>query len=111
MKLPNYKNAIIDKEKLTEYCLNEDHPIGKHKARVFKSVLGITAADFELLIQIIFEGIQTYQAIKKETDQYGTRFYVDIENLSTNKPIIIRTNWIIKRNEEYPRLTSCYIIL
>jgi len=85
MKLPNYKNAIIDKEKLTEYCLNEDHPIGKHKARVFKSVLGITAANFELLIQIIFEGIQTYQAIKKETDQYGTRFYVD--SVSKKTPI------------------------
>jgi hypothetical protein len=35
MKLPGADVAIVDVEKLTGYCLNPEHPRGKHKARVF----------------------------------------------------------------------------
>ena len=41
-KLPNGERARILMEKLTEYCLNPDHPRGKDQARVFAAVLGIT---------------------------------------------------------------------
>jgi hypothetical protein len=40
MKLPNAESAIIAIEKLRNYCLDPEHPRGKHKARVFSSVLG-----------------------------------------------------------------------
>jgi hypothetical protein len=42
MKVPNAERAIVEIEKLRDYCLSESHPRGKHKARVFASVLGIT---------------------------------------------------------------------
>jgi len=45
MKLPNAEHAIVDIAKLQDYCLDDEHPIGKHKARVFKHVLGLTRAD------------------------------------------------------------------
>jgi hypothetical protein len=32
---PDFFNASIDLRKLSDYCLNPLHPIGKHKARVF----------------------------------------------------------------------------
>jgi hypothetical protein len=35
MKMPGGHAAIVDRQKLTEYCLNPEHPRGKHKARVF----------------------------------------------------------------------------
>ncbi|MBW4596036.1 MAG: hypothetical protein KME46_24830 [Brasilonema angustatum HA4187-MV1] len=41
MKLPNPEQAVIDRQKLSGYCLNPEHPEGRHKARLFKSVLGI----------------------------------------------------------------------
>jgi hypothetical protein len=40
MKLPNGEASIVEIEKLWDYCLNLDHPRGRHKARVFLSVLG-----------------------------------------------------------------------
>lgn len=43
MRLPNAEMAYIDDRKLIGYCLSETHTIGKHKARVFSAVLGITA--------------------------------------------------------------------
>jgi len=45
MKLPNPNDAFIDVRKLTDYCLDPDHPRGRHKARMFASVLGITRDD------------------------------------------------------------------
>ncbi len=53
MKLPNGDKAEIPIEKLINYCLNPEHSSGKHKARVFKSRLGITQDNAELLLQMI----------------------------------------------------------
>ena len=50
MKLPHGERAQIDVQaKLIGYCLNKSHWTGKHKARVFESVLGITAASADRL--------------------------------------------------------------
>jgi hypothetical protein len=54
MKLQNGDRAIIPIGKLLGYCLNPNHPKGKHKARVFKSALGITADNAEPLTTISF---------------------------------------------------------
>ena len=48
---------IISIEKLRNYCLNNEHPIGKHKAKVFKILLGIEKSDAEALKDLILEGI------------------------------------------------------
>nr|WP_315789501.1 DUF6883 domain-containing protein [Fischerella sp. JS2] len=40
-------------QKLTDYCLNPEHPSGKSKARVFASVLGITGENAEILRQFV----------------------------------------------------------
>ncbi len=47
MKLPNAENAVIDIKKLRDYCLNPNHPEGKHKARVFLEKLDIGRDDAE----------------------------------------------------------------
>ena len=38
MKLPNGKNAIVSKEKLTDYLLSETHATGKFKAKFFRNL-------------------------------------------------------------------------
>ncbi|WP_442939170.1 DUF6883 domain-containing protein [Nostoc sp.] len=40
-------------QKLIGYCLNPEHPSGKHKARVFASILGITLENAEVLRELI----------------------------------------------------------
>lgn len=48
MPLPNGDKAVVDIEKIRAYCLSMVHPRGKHKARVFQAVLGISVEHAEL---------------------------------------------------------------
>jgi hypothetical protein len=49
MKLPNAERAVVDIAKLQDYSLNPAHDVGKHKARVFRSALGLTISDADWL--------------------------------------------------------------
>jgi hypothetical protein len=71
MKLPNAAHAFVDIEKVQDYCLNPDHPRGKHKARVFQAVLGLTADDAESLRDSLLTAAQTEDATLGEGDAYG----------------------------------------
>jgi len=42
VRLPNAGRAVVDIEKMRNYCLNPDHRRGCHKARVFAAALGLT---------------------------------------------------------------------
>ena len=55
MLLPYAENAEVDIRKLIEYCLNADHPEGKHKARVFAAALGMTVRDAEALRLLLLQ--------------------------------------------------------
>ncbi len=47
MFIPNADQAIVDIRKLRDYCLNSEHDEGKHKARLFSSILGMNINDAE----------------------------------------------------------------
>lgn len=51
--IPNAENAVVDIRKLRDYCLKPEHDEGKHKARLFSSILGMTAENAEELRQIL----------------------------------------------------------
>lgn len=53
MKLPNRECAIVEMDKIAGYCLNSEHPEGKHKACVFKSALDLNLDDAEELQAIL----------------------------------------------------------
>jgi len=57
MKLPNAARAVVEIEKLRDYCLNTNHPRRRHKARVFSTALGITAEDSEELRDAILSAL------------------------------------------------------
>lgn len=63
MNLPNPKLAIIDLKKLSDYCLNPEHPDGQHKARVFKAALGISLENVEELRLALLAAIQVNEAV------------------------------------------------
>lgn len=109
MKLPQAEHAVIEREKIEQYCLNDLHPTGKHKARVFHSTLGLTIEDTDELIQAIKHAIRQHEADVRNKDKYGQRFTVDFMFSHKGKEASIRTNWIIRSTENNPRLTSCYV--
>jgi hypothetical protein len=110
MKVPNAEQAIVEIEKLRDYCLSESHPRGKHKARVFASVLGITADDAAELRAAMLAAVRVTEAIAGERDEYGQRYVVDFPMKHHGNEAIIRSTWIIRRGEDTPRLTSCYAL-
>ncbi len=113
MKLPNAEHAIIDIKKLRDYSLNPNHPEGKHKARVFLEKLDLKVDDAERLRELILKAVLTGEATEQQPTSYGQRFIVDFqvrweENLVVTL-VTIRTAWIIRNDEDFPRLTSCFI--
>jgi len=112
LKLLNAENAVVDIAKIRDYCLNADHPEGKHKARVFLKKLGITRSDADRLRQLILEGILVAEATEKSSIAYGRRFVVDLSISWTQGVVssaVVRTAWIIRNDEDFPRLTSCFV--
>ena len=69
MKLPNPENAIVDRQKLAGYCLNPNHPDGKHKARVFKSALSLDINNADELGLALIEAAKNYDAIPTTGNQ------------------------------------------
>ena len=110
MKLPNAEQAIVDINKLRNYCLNFEHSDGQHKARVFASALGMTIADAEELREALLSAASTYDTIPTEQDEYGQRYKIDFVIIRGDRQARVRSSWITRKGENFPRLTGCYII-
>ena len=114
MTLPNAEIAVVDIVKIRDYSLNPDHSKGKHKARVFLKALGIDKNDAEKLRQIILKAVLTAEAIEQEPSEYGRRFVVDFpvswSKETMTKTALLRTAWIIRAGENFPRLATCFIL-
>lgn len=110
MLLPHGDHAIVPLEKLVEYCLNPEHPRGRHKARVFAAALGITANEAEELQQALLQAAITEAAVPAESDDYGQRFVIDFVGEGPGGKARVRSLWIVLHGEVFPRLTSCYVL-
>ncbi|MBW4616198.1 MAG: hypothetical protein KME21_23570 [Desmonostoc vinosum HA7617-LM4] len=110
MKLPNFELAFIDCNKLRNYSLNAQHNRGKHKARLFAAILDLDSNDAEILQMLIEDAIQNYEAIPSLLDEYGQRYIVDFPITRNQNTANIRTTWIVRPTEDFPRFVSCYIL-
>lgn len=108
--LPNADRAIVDLAKLRDYCLCETHPTGKHKARVFRSRLGLAAADAGWLRSEILRAAQREPAREGFQDGYGQRYVLDFDCSTGVGTAPVRTAWIVLVGEDVPRLTSCFVL-
>jgi hypothetical protein len=104
VRLPNAENAIVETKKLTDYCLNLNHPRGRHQARVFKAKLGITADNADFLRDIILENVLTAAAEELEKDRFGLRFVVEFPVGTILGDPRLMTAWIILDGESNLRL-------
>jgi hypothetical protein len=109
MLLPNGKRAIVDIRKLRDYCLNPDNPRGSGKARVFARALGITAKDAAELRAKLLEIAGSEEAVIGEVDVYGQRYTIDFEIKNAVGNAVVRSGWIVLRDESAPRFTTCYV--
>jgi hypothetical protein len=108
--LPNGDQALVDDTKLRAYALNPDHPLGGHKARVFASALGLTAADAHELEQALLSAARHNPATPGAADRFGQRYVVDFEMHRAGRRAVVRSAWIVRVGEDRPRLINCYIL-
>ena len=109
MKLPNSERAIIELEKLVEYCLNPDHPRGKHKARVFEAACGFNLGNVELLRDQLLEAAELGDAVASLTDAHGRRFVIEYLVTGPSGRAWVRSAWIIRVDEDFPRFVTAHV--
>lgn len=105
-----FKKVSVDNRKLRDYCLNPHHPVGKHKAKVFSSQLGIERDDGQWLKEEIIEKIKDADIVWGREDKYGKRCSADLELNMNNRYAHVKTIWIIKSGSEVLELVTCYIM-
>lgn len=111
MTLPNGDRAVVDIAKLRGYCLSKTHPYGRHKARVFEAALGLTSLDAEDLRGVLLHAARAFDhAEPGEQDTYGSRYVLDFRMTWESRSATVRSVWIILTTEDFPRLTSCYVL-
>lgn len=110
MKLPNPENAYINDNKLAGYSLNPNHPEGQHKARVFKSALDLDLNHLEELKNALLEAVKNDDAVPDKQNQYGQKYIIDFSMNRADKTAIIHSVWIVRNDENFPRLITCYIL-
>ncbi|MGA2213205.1 MAG: DUF6883 domain-containing protein [Bryobacteraceae bacterium] len=111
MKLPGGADAIVDIAKLRDYCLSPVHPRGPASGPGFAAVLGLTQADADFLGEELPIAARQGDAVEGEADEYGVRYTLDLELMGKQGRAKVRSRWIVLRNEQFPRLTTCYVLL
>jgi hypothetical protein len=110
MKLPNGDRCDIG-TKLEDYCLNPLHREGRHKARVFESALRITLANASELKTAIQSAAATSEyAFSRGHNGFGQQYNLRFKVVTDSGSAEVLTGWIVLDGEDFPRLTTCYIV-
>jgi len=110
VQIPNADRAFIDMRKLVDYCLDPTHPVGRDKSVVFRSALGFTSDNALTLRDLILDAVSMEEARLGRLDEFGQRYVVDFDVLSGFGESRLRSAWIIRSGEDFPRLTTCYVL-
>ena len=108
--LPNADKAVIPVEKFTKYALDLESVDGKHKAVVFRDVLGYTVSNASVLVAKIKEGVLNSPATFRGASEFGDSYEIimDIEGANGRTAKVV-TGWMIDKNKDYPRLVTAYV--
>jgi hypothetical protein len=108
MKLPNASLVRVEREKITDYLLNREHPDNGGKADFFIA-LGFLRNDWETLAMAL-RRLATRCPISQSMESvHGKKYIVDgaIET-PVGKTPVVRTVWIVDSGETIPRLVTAY---
>jgi hypothetical protein len=104
------RRVVVDARKLTDYALDPENPIGRHKAMVFDRRLGFTRDNYALLLQQVEARALDTDAHLQRTDQHGQHYRVDLEVTGTEgQQEIVRTGWLVAPESDEARLVTLYV--
>jgi hypothetical protein len=108
MRLPNYEQVVITREKVVDYLLSETHRDGRHKAAFFKR-FGFTVTEWDRTAWALREHAADHDVTRIETSPYGQRYVIEgVIRSPDGRDPFIRTIWFIETGEETPRFVTAY---
>jgi hypothetical protein len=108
--IPDGDRAFIDLRKLADYSLSREHPVGGHKAVLFERVLGFTAEYADELREILTHVAAHASAAVGRLDEFGQRYTIDFMLQTGIGSASVRSAWIVRPTEDFPRLTTCFVL-
>jgi len=103
---PDFTNPKFDDRKLTEYALNPDHPVGRHKAKVIEASTGLGRDDADLVKQQILGQVGQGPPVAGKVDEHGSRWNRDVTLTGPNGSVVVRTAWIVDATTGETRLVT-----
>ena len=106
MKLTNFENAFIAKEKILDYLLDEENSKGKS---TFFNLFGYFKNSFEDLAIDLIKLASLGEVSETEQTKFGLKFIISGNIIAPNGRSIVMTSvWIIKNDEDFPRFVTAY---
>jgi len=109
--LPNAKNARIPQGKFARYLLDPLHVAGRHKARVFKSVLGFQQSDSEALENAILHELPYQPAVLASKGEWGIKYEVRIPVVGVSgAEADVLTIWIFRKGSDFAEFVTARVL-
>ena len=81
-----------------------------YKVRVFKSALNLGIEDAETLRAALLDVVRREMSTPTKRNVYGQKYVIDFEMSHLGRTAEIRTVWIVRNDENFPRFVTCYIL-
>jgi hypothetical protein len=106
--LPGGERAIVAPEKVRDYLLSLEHPVGRGKARFFAGI-GFTHSGWEALQRALLDIARGGPARQLSGSAHGQKYEVRAMLEGPNgRTALVITIWIIPGGEDSPRLVTAY---
>ena len=108
MKLPNANQAVVEREKVTDYLLNASHPDNGGKAEFFER-LGFRQDEWTVLADALRRLARETEVTASSASPHGQKFVV-VGRLETpaGRNAMVQTIWIMDTGSEAARLVAAY---
>lgn len=108
MLLPERERAYVPPSKLTQYLLSESHPVGRAKAKFFRS-LGYDELHLVTLERELLALARREEVTEVVASVHGTKYVIVGVIVSPNgRRVHIRSVWTIEPGSRGPRFVTAY---
>ena len=107
MPIPDAEQAVVAKEKVQDYLLNTDHPVGGPKA-IWFTAIGYSPDKWQELADDLLNLVRTSDDFVAKPSPFGVKYEVRGEiGRPGYRPGRILSVWIVEGNAP-PRLVTAY---
>ncbi len=108
MKLPDLEHAFVRPEKITQYLLSKNHPIGRHKARFFLS-FGFSLLSWRQLETALLNHAAQHEVAQVEATPFGLSYVIDgLLPTPDGRTPQVRTVWFMETGQTAPYFITAH---